>query len=149
MKERPQLLAFLICENVIMDGDAAIVYRVVDSFNYELRVPGVSEETLGNIPVDLRCYVFTRWGPPGEGEFEEELALINPEGEEVQRGSMVISLPEGSRFAQVQRNVSVGIRTPGEYRWALYLDGELVADLPFMVRITRTATQPAGPHPIL
>jgi len=70
-KPQPQLLAFLICEKVVLDEEIPIIWRVVDTFNFVLALPEtVAQEVRETIGVQLRCEVFTRWGPPARGEYD-------------------------------------------------------------------------------
>lgn len=137
VNERPQLFAFVICENVVMDGDIPILYRLVDTFNFEFTTSGVPEGTFEKFPVGLRCKIFIRWGPPGKGKYTESLALITPEGNEVNRQDEDMVIQEGFHFTQRVQDVSLSLVNPGLYKWALYLDNEKIAELPFMVNITR------------
>ena len=140
--ERPQLLSFLICENVVMDGHIPILYRIIDTFNFEFMVGEVPQGIeLEKFPVTLNCKVFIRWGPPGKGKYTESMALVTPDGQEVSRQDEEIELQEGFHFAQSVRSVSLSVLSSGQYQWVLYLDNEIIADLPFMVNIQgRTIT---------
>lgn len=132
MYDRPQLFAFLICENVVMDGEIPILYRVFDTFNFEFvgNVPRME----GNPPVQLVCKIFTKWGPPGKGTYSQGVALMTPDGQEVSRQTIEVEVGE-FRSAQSVVDVFLTIKTPGTYKWALYLDEEKIADHPFIVNI--------------
>ena len=127
-----------------MDGDLAVIWHVVDTFNYHLNLPeAVPQEVQEKLNFQLSCNLFTRWGPPGEGEFEEQLGLITPDGKEVNKDKEPRPFNvSGGKFQQTVWDIQLGIRSPGTYHWALYLDGKEFARLPFIVNITRQqATQ--------
>ena len=139
---QPNLFAFLMCENIVMDGEIAILWRVVDTFSYELRLPEtVPREVQDTLNFNLSCQLFTRWGPPGEGDFEVQLGLITPNGEEVTREEPRGFKLAGGSFHQTVWDVQLGVCNPGIYNWVLYLDGREFARLPFTVNINRQPAQ--------
>lgn len=140
---QPQLLAFIICESIVIDNGMAILWRVIDTFNYDVKLPDtLSQEDQEKFNVRLQCELYTRWGPPGKGDFEEQLRLITPDGKEVHNPE-----PRGFKmsgehgFHQTIWNIQLGVHTPGTYSWALYLNGAEIARLPFKVNITRQPVQ--------
>ena len=142
-KQKPQLLAFLICEKVVLDEEIPIIWRVIDTFNFVLALPEtIAQEVREQLNVQLRCEVFTRWGPEGEGEHKIELALKVPNGKEVSRDSQTFQMAGEHGFVQVMWNIELGLATEGMYNWVLYLDGDEVARHPFKVNITRQAQTP-------
>ena len=139
---KPNLFAFLMCERIVMDGEIAILWRVIDTFSYDLRLPeSVSRDVLEELNINLMCQLFTRWGPPGEGDFQEQLGLIMPNGEEVKRDEPRAFKIAGGSFQQTIWNIQLGVRSPGIYNWVIYLDGKEFARLPFTVNINREPTQ--------
>lgn len=139
---QPNLFAFLMCEKIVMDGETPILWRVADSFSYELRLPEtVPQDVQEKLNVALTAHLFTRWGPPGEGDFEESLGLITPNGEEVTRDEPRVFTLAGGAFHQTVREIQLEVRTPGIYNWVLYLDGKEFARLPFRVNINWQSKQ--------
>ena len=139
---QPELFAFLMCEKIVLDGEVAILWRIIDTFNYEVTLPGTApQEVQENPNVSLRCQLFTRWGPPGEGDFDEQLGLITPNDEEVTRDEPRQFKMTGKGFQQTVWDIQLWLTTPGIYKWVLYLNGNEFARLPFTVNITRQATQ--------
>ena len=138
-KQRPQLLAFVLCERVVLDEDIPIIWRVIDTFNFTLVVPdNVAQDVPKNIGVSLQCEVFTRWGPPAEGEFEAELGLILPDGREPEhRQPQKFTMAGEFSFSHVIWKIQAGLSEAGIYAWVLYLEGEEVGRHPFRINITR------------
>jgi hypothetical protein len=131
-----------MCENIVMDGEIAILWRVIDTFSYDLRLPeSVPKDVLDELNVNLACQLFTRWGPPGKGEFEEQLGLIAPDGVEVKRDEPRAFNISGGSFQQTVWNIQLGVRNPGSYNWVIYLNGKEFARLPFTVNINRQPMQ--------
>lgn len=142
-KEKPQLLAFLICERVVVDEGIATVWRIIDSFNFIVNLPEtVPKEVRDKMNVQLRCEVFTRWGPPFDGDYEAELGLNLPDGQEVNRTPQTFNRTGEYGFAQVTWDIVLGLATTGTYNWVLYLDGAEIARHPFRVNITREVQTP-------
>jgi len=142
VKEQPQLLAFVICEKVVFDGEIPIIWRAIDNFSFVLALPeGVDPQILDSWAVQLKCEVFTKWGPPGEGEYKAELGLMVPDGNEVQRNSQTLVMTGGYAFSQIVWSIGLGLVSGGIYQWVLYVDGEEVARHPFRVNITRQTPQ--------
>ena len=138
----PQLFAFLMCEKIVLDEEIAIIWRVIDTFNFALTLPGtVPQEVREGLVIPLRCHLFSRWGPPGEGEFEEQLGLITPDGQATPRDEPRQFKMTGTGFQQTTWEIELGLATPGTYHWVLYLNGSEVSRLPFTVNIRRQATQ--------
>ena len=111
--------------------------RVLDGFNFGITLlDGSSPEKLGDdLRVTVECTVFTRWGP-GFGKFEEVLAIVTPDGNEVpEKMISTFVKPEGYHFQQLRHQILLGVNVPGTYRFRLYLDGQVVAEHPFQVNI--------------
>lgn len=128
----------------MLDEEIPIIWRVVDTFNFVQvlpeTVPQKVRETLG---VHLRCEVFTRWGPPAEGEFVAELGLILPDGQAAgHQESQTFSIAGEYSFSHVIWKVEARLSTAGTYNWVLRLDGDEVARHPFRVNITRQTQTP-------
>ena len=134
--KKPELLTLLICEQALNDESGVTsLIRVVDTFNFDIETFGGEEEQQSRVAVSLRCTVYTRWGL-GEGEFEEGLALVYPDGkEDPQKGLTKFTKPPGFHFQQVRHGVNVALSESGVYAWRVYLDGEFVRDHPFQVNI--------------
>ena len=136
--ERPQLLAFLLCEDTLDQGGTTTLYRVIDTFNAELGIGNLPEEIASNIAYSIRFTVYVRWGV-GAGEFEQTLVLVGPDGEETdQKVIQEFTKPEGFHFETFQFPTTLVVNEGGEYRWRLYLNGEQVAECPFRINITVT-----------
>ena len=108
-RAKPPLLALLICEQALLDEDkAASLIRIVDMFNFDI-VTGAQplQGVLERAAVQIKCNVFTRWGP-GEGEFTEELRVVLPNGDEHPKKSvMKLKKPPGFHFHQVRRRINL------------------------------------------
>ena len=136
---QPQLLAFLICDDIMLENEVVTLWRVADVFNFQLTVPAsVSDEERDKTNVQLNTKIFTRWGPPGAGSFKQQLGLVTPDGNEVHRPEpQNFTMSGGYGFSQTIWDVHLGIRTEGTYTWVLYLNDSEIARLPFQVNITR------------
>jgi len=142
--EVPQLLAFLLCEDILDQEGVVTLYRVVDTFNISMGVSSLPPEVTSKIGVCIKFEVFVRWGP-GAGEFEQYLALVRPgQEEESPTPPQKFSKPEGFNFQQVRYPIEMMAIEEGIYKMRLYLNGEPVAENPFRVNITVTA-EPGTP----
>lgn len=140
----PQLLAFVVCERVVLDEDIPILWRIIDTFNFTLVVPdSVAQDMPKTIGFQLQCEVFTRWGPPAEGAFTAELGLILPSGlESEHRQPQTFTMAGEFSFSHVIWKIEAGLSEAGIYAWVLYLDGEEVGRHPFRINITRREQTP-------
>ena len=143
LPERPQLLAFLVCEDILNQEGVSTLYRVVDTFNVNLEGIGIPADFQSHFAASINCYVFVRWGP-GERAFEQLMVLVDPDGEERDpRLTRTFTKPSGYHFAQFRIRVSMSLNKSGTYAWRLYLNGEKVAEHPFQVNI-RVTPEPDG-----
>ena len=143
--DRPPLLAFLICLDILHQEGVSTLYRVVDTFNAEVGVQGLPDDAAGKIALSVRHVVYVRWGEGG-GDFEQRLVLVRPDGKEAEGPHLLqkFSKPEGFHFAQFRIEVNLMVAVEGIYRWRLYLNDEQVAEHPFRVNIAINA-QPEPP----
>jgi hypothetical protein len=145
---KPTLLALLICEQVLLDeSKIASLIRVVDTFNatIELEGPeGVVPPEIAGIGINVKCVVFTRWGP-ARGRFTQLLRLVMPNGDEAPSASEGVQFEMKGDFGfyQIRNNVNIGLQEAGTYAFRIYLDGTLVGEHPFRVNINRRMRQPS------
>lgn len=143
--ERPQLLAFLVCQDILNQEGVSTLYRVVDTFNVDFGVEKLPEGIQeGDFAANISCFLFIRWGP-GEGEFEQVVTLVDPDGKEAESpvATRNFTKPAGYHFAQFRIRATLVLSKSGVYLWRLFLNGEQVAEHPFTVNIRVTPIQDA------
>ena len=139
--KRPTLMAFVMCERVEtgQDGIHSII-RLFDKTTLNLAVGGLpdTEELPNEVPQGLappfEFTLFTKWGN-GVGHFRQWVEVEDPDGD-------VHSTPEGSFWLQSSASTHhfmtrmvIGIRNEGRYWLRLYLDGEILAEVPWVVEL--------------
>jgi hypothetical protein len=143
---KPTLFAFLICEKVLSEQDKAMsLIRIVDTFNLEVGVTAeITEKDPLSPAVSITFQVFTRWGN-GKGEFTEGLMLVRPDGvESTQAVKSPFKLTDERNAHQIVHHVVMTVRDSGVYKLRAYLNGDQVAELPFIVNIKKVVVQPGS-----
>lgn len=134
-RKKPTLYVFAMCEKALSEESNVLsLIRIVDIFTFPFpRGQGLKR----NEATILNATLVTRWGD-ALGNFTEELRLRSPKNRRIPPVGRPVqfNLPSPNRFLQIRHDIRLAIRAPGFYSWRLYLDGRLVAQLPFEVRFT-------------
>lgn len=136
-KVKPTLQAFLLCEKVDTSPDGVqSLIRVFDrtTMNVDVvRPPGsTSPPPPGAIKAEYEFTIFTKWGN-GVGHFHQWVEMINPKNEKVTVPETLFWLPSKAAGHNTIGRMRVGISEGGRYLIKLYLDGELIAEITWMV----------------
>ena len=140
---KPTLLALLLCEQVLLDeSKIATLIKMIDTFNAVIELEGPEgmqpPEAIG---VNVKCVVFTRWGP-ARGRFTQQLRVVKPNGDEVAGGEGVqFEMRGGFGFHHDRGSVNIGVQESGIYAFRVYLNDVLMGEHPFRVNIETTVTQ--------
>jgi hypothetical protein len=139
-KDMPRVFVAALCESVLEEKDKVLsAIRFIDRI--EAVLPSDAPEEV-IVPIKLAALVMMKAGP-ARGKRLLSLGVTDPHGNVLPiTAEFPLVFTEEQQGANTVIRIVLGVKTPGIYFFNVTLDGELIAQMPLDLVLTRETEKP-------